>query len=74
MEHFCTCPDKACKLNPVNHDKGCDPCVKNNLNTNSIPRCFFLAVGDDISGIKDFTVDDFVMHYHRHRDAGEGKQ
>nr|WP_279288992.1 DUF6485 family protein [Anaerosolibacter carboniphilus] len=27
-KHFCSCKDLNCKLNPHNHDYGCDPCVK----------------------------------------------
>ncbi|MFQ7004652.1 MAG: DUF6485 family protein, partial [Ruthenibacterium lactatiformans] len=24
---FCTCRDTKCPLNPVNHDRGCTPCI-----------------------------------------------
>ena len=42
---FCTCMDTACPFNPVNHDKGCTPCIAKNLREREIPTCFFKAVG-----------------------------
>lgn len=38
---FCTCTDKDCPFNPVNHDKGCTPCIAKNLKAGEIPSCFF---------------------------------
>ena len=44
---FCTCTDRECPLNPVNHDKGCAPCIAKNLKRNEIPSCFFNKVDPD---------------------------
>lgn len=38
---FCTCTDYACPMHPVNHDKGCVPCIAKNLSQREIPSCFF---------------------------------
>ncbi len=42
---FCTCTDHKCPLNPVNHDKGCNPCIVKNLKQGEIPSCFFHKAG-----------------------------
>lgn len=44
---FCTCMDKACPFNPVNHDQGCTPCIAKNLKEREIPTCFFKAAGGE---------------------------
>lgn len=44
MEHlseFCTCKRTKCPLHPVNHNKGCAPCIQKNLKTKQMPSCFF---------------------------------
>ena len=41
---FCTCSDRECPFNPVNHDKGCTPCIAKNLKAGEIPSCFFNSV------------------------------
>ena len=38
---FCSCMDHACKQNPVNHERGCEPCVAKCLQAGEIPSCFF---------------------------------
>ncbi|MGN0658841.1 MAG: DUF6485 family protein [Emergencia sp.] len=40
---FCTCSDRECPFNPVNHDQGCTPCIEKNLKAGEIPSCFFNA-------------------------------
>ena len=40
----CTCTDTSCPFNPVNHDKGCTPCIAKNLREGEIPSCFFVEV------------------------------
>lgn len=40
-KEFCTCTDHKCPLNPINHDRGCELCVKKCLQLNEIPSCFF---------------------------------
>ncbi len=42
---FCTCSDRACPMNPANHDRGCSPCIAKNLREREIPSCFFNLVG-----------------------------
>jgi len=34
---FCTCVDYECPAHPVNHDKGCTPCIAKNLAEKCIP-------------------------------------
>ena len=62
-KHFCTCKDTECKLNPCNHNLGCDPCIRKNLAAGEIPGCFFHLIGDDLSQINDFTLAGFVRFY-----------
>ncbi len=66
-KHFCTCEDFTCKLHPSNHSKGCDPCIQKNLAAGEIPTCFFKSVDPDISRVTDFTTQDFVEHFIKHR-------
>ena len=69
LKHFCTCDDLTCALNPNNPDKpmnyqlGCDPCIRKNLKAGEIPSCFFNLVGNDLTGVEDFTIDGFVSFY-----------
>ena len=66
---FCTCQNKECNLNPVNHDQGCDLCIKVNLECNTIPRCFFHKVmGDDVSKIKNWSFEEFATEVELHKD------
>lgn len=62
-KHFCTCTDLSCKLHPYNHLNGCDPCIKKNLKAREIPSCFFKLINDDISQLKEFTIESFVEFY-----------
>ncbi|AGC68774.1 hypothetical protein Cst_c17940 [Thermoclostridium stercorarium subsp. stercorarium DSM 8532] len=62
-KHFCTCTDLSCKLHPNNHSKGCDPCVRKNLKDGEIPSCFFRLINNDISELKEFTIESFVDFY-----------
>ena len=63
--HFCTCKDTKCKLNPKNHNEGCDPCIKKCLKEGEIPSCFFIDVSDDISEVDDFTYEGFVKFFNK---------
>lgn len=66
--HFCTCTDLNCKLHPRNNsNKGCDLCIKKNLKAGEIPSCFFKLVNDDISGLKEFTIESFVNFYMKNK-------
>lgn len=62
-KHFCTCPVTQCPRHPSNHDKGCDPCIKDNILKKKMPACMFVAVSDDVSGVRDFTIKGFVDFY-----------
>ncbi len=61
--HFCTCPVTKCRYHPINHDKGCDPCMESNIKDGQVPNCLFQAVNPDISGVKDFSIKGFVQFY-----------
>ena len=43
---FCTCKNTKCPLHPMNHDKGCAPCIGKNLKLDEIPDCFFGKIKD----------------------------
>lgn len=60
LNHFCTCKDLNCKLNPHNNSKGCDLCIKKNLSAREIPSCFFKLINDDISKLNEFTIESFI--------------
>jgi len=61
-KHFCTCNKLHCKHHPNNHELGCDPCIRKNLDKGEIPACFFRLVGDP-SQLHKFTMADFVQFY-----------
>ena len=42
---FCTCTDRECPFHPVNHDKGCTPCILKNRKEREVPSCLFNMVG-----------------------------
>ncbi|MDF2942589.1 MAG: hypothetical protein K0S01_1447 [Herbinix sp.] len=66
--HFCTCKDLNCKLNPNNHNLGCDPCIKKNLKAGEIPGCFFNLVSDDLSQLNEFTLESFADFFHKNKE------
>lgn len=70
-KHFCTCKDKNCKHNPNNHTMGCDPCIKKNLNAGEIPGCFFNLVSDDLSELKEFTIESFVEFFIKTKESSK---
>ena len=47
LSPFCTCTDHKCPMHPVNHEKGCAPCIAKNLRLKEIPSCFFNKLGMD---------------------------
>lgn len=69
LKHFCTCRDLNCKLHPTNHSKGCDPCIKKNLNAGEIPSCFFRLVSDDLTELKEFTIESFVDFFKKNKNT-----
>ena len=46
-QSFCTCSDISCPLHPVNHEKGCTPCIQKNLREKEIPSCFFHSIPEE---------------------------
>ncbi len=59
LSKFCTCDDHDCPLHPTNHERGCAPCIADNLKDNEIPSCFFNKVDADYD--KDtYSFDDFA--------------
>ena len=56
----CPCEDYSCELHPSNHDKGCDLCVADSVNTREIPKCFFMKVTKDLDGITDWSFESFA--------------
>lgn len=56
---FCTCKDHNCPLNPVNHEKGCAPCISKCLNLREIPSCFFHLV-EETHGTEGYGFEDFA--------------
>ena len=44
LSKFCTCKNMACPLHPTKHNKGCAPCIQENLKLKDIPNCFFNLV------------------------------
>ncbi len=67
-QHFCTCPVSGCPRHPSQHALGCDPCIKDNLEKGKMPACFFHAVHEDMSEVKEYTVKAFVAYYLKHQD------
>ena len=63
MNHFCTCPVTQCSCHPLNHNQGCDPCIKDNLEKRKMPACMFRAVSDDVTEVRDYTIKGFVDFY-----------
>lgn len=57
---FCTCVDHECPMHPVNHDKGCTPCISKNLNEGDIPVCFFRKLKPDMDRKQDYSVKGFA--------------
>jgi hypothetical protein len=58
-KHFCSCSDLECSFHPNNHDKGCDPCIKKNLELGEVPSCFWNNVSKTI-GTSDYSAEKFA--------------
>ena len=58
---FCTCRDTKCPLNPVNHDRGCTPCIGKCLREGELPSCFFNAVAPYRGPDADYTYQGFAQ-------------
>ncbi len=59
LSPFCTCTDYQCPMHPVNHDKGCAPCIAKNLKLHEIPSCFFRQADPD-GKHESFFFEDFA--------------
>lgn len=70
-KHFCTCGDTSCKLHPNNHNHGCNLCIQKNIQFREIPTCFFHLISDDISHLKEFTIESFVAFYNKNKKADQ---
>ena len=71
---YCTCRDRACPMNPVNHDKGCTPCINKNLALGRIPNCFFNKVTDDLDSVDSFTIEGFAAEVERQKKENRKKR
>lgn len=74
---FCTCRDTKCPLNPVNHDRGCTPCIGKCLREGELPSCFFNAVAPYRGPDADYTYQGFaqlVLEAERPCTAGRGRR
>ena len=58
---FCTCRDTKCPLNPVNHVRGCTPCIGKCLREGELPSCFFNAVAPYRGPDADYTYQGFAQ-------------
>lgn len=67
---FCTCADHACPLHPANHDKGCTPCMKKNLQAGEVPSCLWNQVSTreerQLEGC-DYRIESFAEMVQRKR-------
>lgn len=68
---FCTCRDEKCPLHPVNHDKGCAPCIAKNLKEGEIPSCFFNEV-DPSSLRESYSFEAFAEAVKKGKDNHQG--
>ena len=58
-KEYCTCTDLDCPCHPVNHDRGCDLCILQNLQEKEIPTCFYKDI-DHPKPTKDWHYEDFA--------------
>lgn len=59
LSPFCSCRDKKCPLNPVNHEHGCSLCIQKCLKVREIPSCFFNLVGG-VDRVSSYYFEDFA--------------
>lgn len=62
--HFCTCTDTACPCNPNNpvnraKGRGCDACIRKNLQYGEVPSCIFKSLGST-EDWHDYSVEGFA--------------
>ncbi len=69
QQHFCTCTDLRCPLNPNNPDgkqRSCDGCIRKCLKAGEIPACFFKDIHPDTSSWSDFSYAGFCRYLAQH--------
>jgi len=66
MKHFCNCPALECVSHPNNHDKGCNPCIKKNLELGEVPACFWDNVSH-IIGTTEYSAENFAKFVMKNR-------
>ncbi len=78
-QHFCSCTDLKCPLNPSNpncRQKTCDGCIRKCLKAGEIPACFFKDVHPDTSSWTDYSYAGFCRYLAVHSwdapNSGEG--
>ncbi|MDR1915599.1 MAG: DUF6485 family protein [Synergistaceae bacterium] len=57
---FCTCVDHECSCNPVNHDKGCTPCMAKCLSESEVPVCLFRKIEPDMDRKQDYSFQGYA--------------
>ena len=73
-EHFCTCTDLECALNPNNprcRRRSCDACIRKCLKAGEIPSCFFKSAHPDTSANDGWTYRGFADYLSKHGDGRE---
>ena len=68
LSQFCTCTNLKCPLHPIQHEKGCAPCISKNLRLNEIPNCFFNKIEDADNRLGD-SFEDFAHCILKQRNA-----
>ena len=66
--HFCNCPAEKCPRHPLNHNKGCNPCIRDNLKKGKMPACFFRVIHDDVSEVRDYSISGFVDFFNKYKE------
>ena len=67
---FCTCTDYKCPCHPVNHDQGCNLCIRKNLQQKEFPSCFFHSI-DSEKPTPDWYYQDFAALVEKARQEGK---
>lgn len=61
--HFCTCPAKDCPNHPLNHEKGCDPCIQKILEIGEVPACVWMNAHAGVVGTTEYSMENFAKFY-----------
>ena len=63
---FCTCVDHACSCHPVNHDRGCTPCIAKNLADGDVPVCLYRKIEPDMDRKQDYSMQGYARFVRDH--------